>query len=152
MKTIGQILKDRDIVGLREDASVLDAARSMAEHHVGAIMVTDMDGGPVGIFTERDLMLRVVVAGLDPSVERLHTHMTRKLYTADPGMPVNKVAQELQTRHIRHLPVVADERVVGMLSLRDLLAARLESTTKEVTALTEYIQGSPTEEPKSAAS
>jgi len=142
MKTIGHILEDRELIALGEDASVMDAARSMSEHRVGAIMVTAAGDSPVGIFTERDLMLRVVVAQLDPSAERLGDHMSRELYVADPSMPLNKVAQELQARHIRHLPVVSDGRVVGMLSLRDLLAARLELSTSEVSALTEYIQGS----------
>lgn len=141
MKTIGQILTGNPVVTLPTGATALEAARSMAENRVGAILVQDPGEGPVGMFTERDLMVRVVVPGLAPAEERIEDHMTRELYSVEPDLPLNKVAQEMQARHIRHLPVIRGQEVLGMLSFRDLLRAHLEVTTGEVEALTEYIHG-----------
>ena len=140
MKTIRDLLTDREVISLDGGTSALDAARAMAEHRVGALLVTDADGAAAGIFTERDLMIRLVVKGLDATATPVEDLMTRDMFTASPNERVNQVAQEMQNRHIRHLPVVEDGVVVGLLSLRDLLREHLAIATGEVEALTAYIQ------------
>ncbi len=141
MKTIRELLTGMKPVALESTASALHAARAMKDAHVGAVLVTGPDGSLRGIFTERDLMVRVVVPGLDPSGVPLERVMTRDLFIAGPSRLVNELGREMQARHIRHLPVVEGERVLGLLSLRDILRAHLEVKRTEVRALHAYIQG-----------
>jgi len=93
------------------------------------------------MFTERDLMTRVIVPGADPNNIRLAKVMTKKLFTAGPDQIIRDVAREMQTRHIRHLPVIENGAVLAILSLRDLLREHLDTKRQEVQALTAYIQG-----------
>jgi CBS domain-containing protein len=141
MKPLAELLDGSPVHCLPCTASVLAAAREMADKRIGAILVLDEQRRLAGIFTERDLMLRVIVAGRAPDSVRLVEVMTRELYTAGPEDRVSRVAQELQARHIRHCPVVKDGRIVGILSLRDLLRAHLQVKEREVRELTDYIQG-----------
>jgi len=150
MKHIQDLLTGRKVLSLEEKASAMDAAQSMAKNKVGAILVVNATGQAVGIFTERDLMTRVVVEGRDPATTPLHTVMTTNLFRAGPEERVSAVAKAMQDRHIRHLPVVSgfkdgegskENVVLGMLSLRDLLREHLDAKVHEVEALTSYIQG-----------
>ncbi len=141
MKPVGELLSGQKVHTLSCEATVLEATRTMTDRHVGALLVTGKNDELVGIFTERDLMARVVVEGKDPEQVKLSEVMTSDLFTAEPTRTITEVAQELQDRHIRHLPVVEEGRVVGVLSLRDLLRAHLAVKTQEVNALTAYIQG-----------
>jgi len=147
MPKIQSLLTGRPVLTLRQDRNAFDAAREMARNRVGALLVTDAQERPCGIFTERDLMVRVVVPGLDPNRVLLSEVMTRELYTAPPDSKVADVLRELQERHIRHLPVVHGDRVIGMLSLRDLLRADLEQATTELTETRRYIAGELEEPP-----
>lgn len=144
MKAIGELVTGPVVHTLPVETTVLEASRLMTERRIGAVLVSDAagdEGRLVGIFTERDLMSRVVVRGSDPASVRLKDVMTADLVIADPDQPLLDVAQEMQDRHIRHIPVVRDGEVVGILSLRDILRAHLEEKVKEVDALTAYIQG-----------
>ena len=141
MKTIRELITGRTPMTMEGSATALEAARRMKEEHVGAVLVVDDSQALCGVFTERDLMTRIVVAGLAPDEVRLEDVMTRELFTASPDQRVNEVAREMQSRHIRHLPVVEDGTTVAMLSLRDLLREHLDAKRNEVRALTAYIQG-----------
>jgi CBS domain-containing protein len=143
MTSIATLLTGQPVHTVLESVTALDAARSMAENRVGAMLVMGRDGRPAGIFTERDLMTRVVVAGRDPARTPLAEVMTRNMYTCRPEQSIAEVSRELQERHIRHLPVFDGSRVLGMLSLRDLLRYDLKQRAGEVAALTQYIQGPP---------
>ncbi len=141
MRTLNELLTGREIVALPRTATAMTAARLMHQHHVGAILVVDDSGSPVGIFTERDLMKRVVVGGLVAADVAIELHMTTELFVARVDDKVTEMATAMQERHIRHLPVVdQDNKVVGLLGLRDLLRELLRSKADEVAALTDYIQ------------
>jgi CBS domain-containing protein len=141
MKTIAVLLRGRAPLQLAPNTTVLEAARAMTESHVGAVLVVDDWGKPLGIFTERDLMTRIVVPRRNPDQVRVQEVMTGDLFTATPDTPLASAREQLQARHVRHLPVVRDGRVVEMLSLRDILRADLEETAHELDDLTHYIQG-----------
>lgn len=141
MKTIRELLTGHKPLALRGSTTALQAARAMRDAHVGAVLVVADDGELRGIFTERDLMVRVVVAGADPASVPIEKVMTRDLFVSAPERKVNDLAREMQARHIRHLPVVEGARVLGLLSLRDLLREHLETKRTEVRALHAYIQG-----------
>jgi CBS domain-containing protein len=140
MKTIRDLLSGRAPVTCPGTATVLDAAKKMDECRIGALIVVDAKG-PVGVFTERDLMNRVVVPELDPKTLPVAKVMSKNVFSTTPDQRINDVARELQERHIRHVPVIEDGKLLGMLSLRDLLREHLQLKRGEVAALTAYIQG-----------
>jgi CBS domain-containing protein len=142
MPNIEKLLTGRPLQTLPASATVMKAARWMAENHIGCILITDDADRALGIFTERDLMTRVVVAGLDPDAVALSEVMTTEVFTATKSSKIKDMRREMQQRHIRHLPVVEGDKAIAMLSLRDLLAADLAATNYEKRAMTEYIQGS----------
>ena len=141
MPTLQTLLTGRPVLTVSSQATVLEAAKVMHENRIGCVLVAEADDAPVGIFTERDLMVRVVVAGKDVEQTRIREVMTAEVFTAGPESSVCDMRRELQQRHIRHLPVVQDGKAVGMLSLRDLLRADLHDHRHQVEALTEYIHG-----------
>jgi len=141
MPVVGDLLTGNELLTLPTSASALDAARAMTEFKVGAVLVMDDNGILRGIFTERDLMSRVVVRGIDPDGVRLQEVMTRDVYSVTRDVKVAEVRKELSRRHIRHVPVVDAGHVLGMLSLRDILRADLQEMVTEVHQLQGYFLG-----------
>ncbi len=110
----------------------------MVEARVGAVVVLD-GGRAVGMFSERDLMTKVVLPALDPAATAVSAVMTAPLLTIAPGAPLVDALALMRERHIRHLPVVEDGgRVLGVLSMRHLLHARIEFLEDTVGALEAY--------------
>ncbi len=134
---IPDIVKDQSIHALAEDRTVLEAAKLMANRDVGAIVVMDADGGLAGIVTERDITRRVVTKGLDPKKTTIADIMSRKPDTVGPDDSALEALEIMRVRHYRHLPVVADGKVVGMVSVRDLyevMKEELEASIRETEA------------------
>jgi len=126
MKTVNDILmaKGPDVtVGLPE-TTALEAARLMAEAKCGSLVV--MDGqSPVGIFTERDVLTRVVAKQRNPETAVLADLMTPKVTSVGLDTPVRQCAQVMQEQHIRHLAIIEEGALIGMISFRDVLDAEL---------------------------
>lgn len=142
MSRIESLITQRSPLVLDRATSVLDAAREMTARNVGAVTICDDARRPIGIFTERDLMARVIVAGLDPAKVTLGAVMTTRLMFARCDEPVEAVEGEMQRLHVRHLPVVDSEgKLMGVISLRDLLRADLRAREEELDALHDYISG-----------
>ncbi|HVS19449.1 MAG TPA: CBS domain-containing protein [Planctomycetota bacterium] len=141
MSEIQSLIADRAVIRLPAGSTVLEAVQVMSAKNVGALLVAGDDLRPLGIFTERDLMRRVVLVGADPARVKLEEVMTRDLFTADRRSRTDEVRRELQARHIRHVPVLDGGVCVAVLGLRDLLRADLESTATELQATRLYIQG-----------
>ena len=120
MKQIAELIEGRPLVHATTTENVREVAQRMSERNIGAVAVLD-DGRLVGIFSERDVMSRVVAPGLIPEDTRIDSVMTRELVVADPGDDLDDALQKMNSVHARHLPVVDDGRLVGMISLRDLL-------------------------------
>ncbi len=100
---------------------VREAAQKMAVSRVGCVLVVDADGKLVGVFTERDL-LRMFTTRLDPDLtDPVADHMSRYPLTVDPDAPVDSAREFMRDNQIRHLPVVEGDRLVGLVSVRDLL-------------------------------
>jgi len=140
MKQLRDLLAGRPRVTLPPAASALEAARAMTDHQVGAVLVCSPDDRPLGIFTERDLMARVIVPGIDPRKVSLERVMTREMLSGRPEHSLTEMAFQMQSHHVRHLPVIDQGRFVGMLSLRDILRELLSSTRAELREITAYIQ------------
>ena len=131
-KIVPDIVKDQKIALVTPDTSVREAAELMAQRHIGALLVGHGDK-MVGIFTERDVLTRVVAAGLSPDDTDLDAVMTKDPDTVTPGEAAIDALERMRTHGYRHLPVVEDGKLVGIVSIRDLYAAvktELESDLK----------------------
>ncbi|WP_193368571.1 CBS domain-containing protein [Pelagibius marinus] len=121
-KVVPDIVDQQKIELLPSSTLVRAAARNMAERHIGAVLVGS--GGRLeGIFTERDLLIRVVARGLDPDGTPLSAVMTADPDTVGPDDLASLALERMRTSGYRHVPVVEDGEVVGIVSLRDLYAA-----------------------------
>ncbi len=122
-KIVPDLISDQTLTSLPPSATVREAARTMTERHIGAILVAE-DGRLQGIFTERDVLSRVVATGLNPDKTVLSNVMSPDPDTAGPQDTALDVLQRMAERGYRHLPVVDDNgRLVGIVSIRDLYAA-----------------------------
>lgn len=141
MHRVIQIIR-RGLVTASPAESALDASRRMCEAGVGAIVVLDGDS-LVGIFSERDLMKRVVVEHRDPAETPVSAVMTREVVTADIEDKVDACEDKMRRAGCRHLPVLSSGRVIGMISMRDLLRDELEEERHEVRELRAYLHQVP---------
>jgi CBS domain-containing protein len=142
MHKIKTLLRPRDLVTASPDESVLDVARRMAASRVGAIPV--LQGRRlVGIFSERDLMTRIVVPERDPAAVRVADVMTRDVVTAAPDEHRSECIDKMRGAACRHLPVLEDGEVVAMLSMRDLLRDEIEEQGEEIQHLRAYLHQTP---------
>ncbi len=143
METVRNILanKGSEISSIGPDATVLEAARQMNEQKIGALLVVEADR-IIGMFTERDMLQRVVAEGREPAGTVIRDVMTREVVCCDPATPIEDARNVMKNRRIRHLPVVDDEgHPQGMISIGDLNAFKLDGHEKTLTYLREYIYG-----------
>lgn len=120
--------------------SVADAVRVMNEKKIGSIVV--LEGRRlVGIFTERDVLTRVVAAGRIPQVTRVNDVMTGNVYTITPATTIEEVMELFTNRRCRHLPVLDDDVLVGLISIGDVMRWLIEAHRTEAESLRHYISG-----------
>lgn len=141
MKPIRELITGRPVLTLQGSATALEAARAMVTNEVGCVLIADRENRPLGIFTERDLMTRVVVHGKDPNRVRLDEVMTKNLFVVESSHRLHEARLEMRERHIRHLPIVEDGKLICVLSLRDLLRADLQDQEQDLEAMNAYIHG-----------
>lgn len=120
MSTVYDLVKDRRVYSIDADKTVLEAARFMMEHSIGALPVM-RNGELVGIFSERDVMNRVVAAGRTPGTTRIAEVMTSNPRGVDAGESVEECLFLMKEFGFRHLPIVSGKELKGLVSLRDLL-------------------------------
>lgn len=138
MHRIGEIIRGKALHCARAEQSVLEISRYMAEQNVGAVPVVEGDR-LVGIFSERDLMTRVVAQGLDAGTTRIGEVMTKDLVVTGPDETIGSCLRKMKQINARHLPVVSGNQLVGMVSMRDLLLVDLSDKDEEIKWLTAYI-------------
>jgi CBS domain-containing protein len=142
MHTLRQVIQRLNLISAEPEALVFDVALAMSDGRIGAIPIIEGER-LVGIFSERDLMTRVVVAGRDPRITRVAEVMTHDVVTAGLDESVERCLQKMQRAGCRHLPVVHDGRCISMLSMRDLLRDEIEEQGEEIRHLRAYIQQAP---------
>ncbi len=130
-KIVPDVITPRQPVMARPDQTVREASRLMTEHKLGAIMV-GTDGMLEGIFTERDLMTKVVAAGGDPDAIRVAEVMTRNPDTIAPDETARHALEQMNRKHYRHLPVVDNGRLIAIVSARDIYAALLRELADDL--------------------
>ncbi len=123
-RNVGQLIKRR-VVHLSAAASVREACELMATNHVGAVLIME-DGRLDGIFTERDALNRVLAARLDPDATPLSDVMTREPITLNPQTQVTEALRLMSEIGFRHVPIVDQEEVRGIISLRDFVGVELQ--------------------------
>ena len=131
--------KGTDVVSIQPSASVLEAARLMNDRGVGGVVVVDETHSLIGIFTERDILRRVVAAGLPPETTRVADVFTRDIVTCSPDMNVEEIGSIMTTRRVRHLPVVDAGGLRGVVTIGDLLAHRLSDQETTIQHLNSYV-------------
>lgn len=133
-------LCDREIAAVELNASVAEAIHKMLDHHVGAVAVVDSEYRVAGIFTERDVLRKMSLTRLDPQTTSIRDLMTTPVEMATLGTGPGEALSTMLERHFRHLPV-ADEggRLLGILSIRNLLEWRVDDLSRELESLEQYV-------------
>jgi CBS domain-containing protein len=138
MKAISAVIQGQDTAVVEPGASVLEAVQLMADRNIGAVPVVDGER-LVGIFTERDVMSRVVAAGLDAKTTAVRDVMSPELVVADFRDTYETCLRRMQQACVRHLIVLRDGRLAGVLSVRDLLAVELDEKDEAINLLNAYV-------------
>ncbi len=139
---ICDLLRNQVTVSADAHQTVLEVARMMVEHNIGAVPVLQ-DGQLTGIFSERDLMIRVVVGGNDPARTLVGQVMTDDPLTVAPNDPLETCMTLMRRHGFRHLPVCAGRELKGVISLRDILLHNLDEKDDEVRMMRAYLHSTP---------
>jgi CBS domain-containing protein len=139
---IRDLLKNQVTISAEAHQTVLEVATMMAEHHIGAVPVL-REGQMVGIFSERDLMNRVVVGGKDPARTPVGQVMTDDPLTVTPDDPLETCMTLMKRHGFRHLPVCVGRDLKGVVSLRDILLHDLDEKDDEVRMMRAYLHSTP---------
>ena len=140
MKTLKQLLeaKGREVYSIAPDALVFDALRLMADKSVGALIVTE-GGSIAGILSERDYARKVILHGKSSHEIRVRDIMTSKVMTVHSGQTVEECMTLMTEKRIRHLPVTEGERLIGVLSIGDLVKEVIAEQQQTIQQLESYI-------------
>lgn len=144
---LGELLDSKDfkyrtLVTVGQDESVSVAILNMAEHDRGSIPVHDEKGELVGIITERDIVRKCVAHSKDCSRLKVRDVMSKRVVIGTPEDDLNYAIGVMKQHRIRHLPIVKNKKVTGIISMRDLLGVQLEEYTAQARFLSDYISGS----------
>jgi CBS domain-containing protein len=140
MHQLSEILEEKghDVLRIESDASVLEAVKQMVEANVGSLLV--MDGGEVtGIVTERDYLRRVTLEGRTDQDTAVREIVSSPLIVATPDTTIDECKALMTDRRIRHVPVVEDGDVVGLISIGDVVKFESRQQSFEIKYLTDYI-------------
>jgi len=131
---------DPEAAAVSVEASAADAIRMMLDHHVGAVGVVDNAGRVAGIFTERDVLRKMALQHADPSALQVRDLMTTPVEMATLSTGAGEALAIMVERHFRHLPVVNDDgKLLGMLSIRNLLQSQVDELTHQLDSLEQYV-------------
>ena len=142
MRNVSQIMerKGSQVVSVTRASPVLEAIRVMAEHHIGAVLVMEGDQ-LLGIVSERDYARKVILQGRSSHDTPVAVVMSSPVVCVGPHDSVAECMSIMTEKHIRHLPVVEGERVIGVVSIGDLVKELIEEQKQEISLLQQYIAG-----------
>jgi len=133
-------LCDPEVAAVPVEATVAAAIHKMLDYHVGAVGVVDGEGRIAGIFTERDVLRKLSLTKLDPETTPVRTLMTTPVEMATRGTGAGEALTIMLERHFRHLPVADDSgKLLGILSIRNLLEWRVDDLSHELDSLEQYV-------------
>ena len=139
--TVDDILaaKGRDVFSIAPDATVAELSRLLRAKRIGCVLVLDEHGGPAGVLSERDVVTGLAAEGPAILGQTVDAIMTREVITCRPGDDMMQVMSLMTDRRIRHLPVLVGRRVVGLVSIGDVVKMRIAELETESESLKEYI-------------
>jgi CBS domain-containing protein len=133
-------LCDQEAAAVPVEASVADAIRTMLDRHVGAVGVVDAEGRVAGIFTERDVLRKLSLQACDPEKIPVREMMTTPVEMATLATGPGEALATMVERHFRHLPIIDHAgKLLGMLSIRNLLQSRIDELTQQLDSLEQYV-------------
>jgi len=142
MRTVKQILatKDRNVWSIAPDATVYDAIHLLAEKEIGALLVVE-DGQLVGVISERDYARQIILKDKKSRETQVRDIMTTEVVTTAPDQEIAECMAMMTDKRIRHLPVIDDGKLVGMLSIGDLVRSIIAEQQSTINDLAKYISG-----------
>ncbi len=132
-------LKGRNVVTIASEVSLLDVARLLQEKRIGCIVIEGDDGKVAGIVSERDIVRAIGESGAKVLKEPVANYMTRAVVTAREADTIDRLMSEMTTHHFRHMPIVERGRLVGLVSIGDVVKMRIAEAEMEAAAMREYI-------------
>lgn len=141
MSTVAMILREKgnDVFTVEETATLLEAAKILDEKRIGAIIITGPDGGAHGVISERDLARQIARTGAGALKLTVGDCMTRDVVICKPSDSLDALMASMTDRRIRHLPVVENGRLVGVISIGDVVKRKIAETEAEARAMKDYI-------------
>ena len=142
--TVARILGDKGtaIFSIGPDGSLADAARTLSERRIGAVIITAPDGSLAGILSERDIVRAIATNGAGALNDTVGQHMTREVVTCGRAISIDQVMAMMTNGKFRHVPVVEDNKIVGVISIGDVVKHRVAAMEAESEALKNYIASS----------
>ena len=133
-------VKGGEVISIEPTATLDTAVKTLAEHKIGALLVLGPDRRVIGILSERDIVRVLAERGASVLSQPLAQVMTRKVITCSQSDSVGVLMERMTTGKFRHLPVIEDEQVIGVVSIGDVVKHRLQEIEHESAALRDYIQ------------
>jgi len=131
--------KGRDVIAIASDATLSEAARLLAHKRIGAVVVRDAAGNLEGILSERDVVRAVADGSVSALARPVSAYMTRAVATCSESDTIQDLMEMMTVGRFRHVPVLENGRVAGMISIGDVVKSRIAETVQEATSLREYI-------------
>ena len=141
MTTVGNILKFKghDVITVRPDQSLGDAVKILNKHKIGALVVTGSTGEVVGVLSERDVVMSLAKHGTGSLDRPLSESMTTRVVTCSVHDTIDDIMSRMTHGRFRHIPVVEEAQLLGIISIGDVVKRKIEQSEFEVVALREYI-------------
>jgi len=142
--TVKQILDNKgyEFFNVNPAATVYEALKIMADKNIGALMVLDGDGKLIGMFSERDYARKIILHGISSKEAKLEDYMSTELYTVDPNTTVLGCMAVMTDKKVRHVPVLDHNKIVGIISIGDVVNTIIEDQKATIQDLEKYITAS----------
>ena len=130
-----------NVITITADQSLYAASQLLAEHNIGAVIVVDDEGAPIGILSERDIVRRMATLKAEVVNQSVSDSMTTDIIIGFPEDDLSYVSQIMTDKRIRHLPIMDDQKLAGIISIGDVVKSQLDNITLEAHTLRQYIMG-----------
>jgi CBS domain-containing protein len=131
--------KGRDVVTVEADCTLLQAAEFLASRKIGTLVITDYENVPIGILSERDIVRAVAESGPSGLDQPVSAYMSSPVQTTNPGQLIRAIMEQMTEGRFRHIPVLENGRMVGIVSIGDVVKHRLAEFEAETSAMRDYI-------------
>ncbi len=133
--------KSSEVITIKPAQTLQEASQLLTEYNIGAVLVVNDNGEPLGILSERDIVRKLATLGRDSVTVKVSEAMTSDLIIAVPEDDLSYVMNTMTEKHIRHLPVMQDQKLAGIISIGDVVKAQRDHFAGEARTLQQYIDG-----------